>query len=50
MEPLQITEQTTEQIAEREVYEPPMLAEIGQFAELTAGNGSSAPDSFGFLR
>ncbi len=46
MEPLQITEQTTE----REVYEPPMLAEIGQFAELTTGNGSSAPDSSGFMR
>jgi hypothetical protein len=42
--------QTTEQITEREVYEPPMLAEIGQFAELTAGNGSSSPDSFGFMR
>jgi hypothetical protein len=50
MEPTQTTEQIAEQTTEREVYEPPMLAEIGQFAELTAGNGSSAPDSFGFLR
>lgn len=33
MEPKRITKQT----AEREVYEPPMLAEIGQFSELTSG-------------
>lgn len=41
MEPNQITEQT----AEREVYEPPMLVEIGQFAELTSGGGQAVPDS-----
>jgi hypothetical protein len=49
MEPTQTTEQIAEQTTEREVYEPPMLAEVGQFAELTAGNGSSAPDSFGYM-
>jgi hypothetical protein len=45
MEPTQITEQT----AEQEVYEPPMLAEIGQFAELTSGDGAEIPDAFGYL-
>lgn len=46
MEPTQITEQ----IVEREVYEPPMLAEIGQFTELTSGNGAEIPDAFGYMR
>lgn len=38
-------EQITERTEEREVYEPPMLAEIGQFAELTSGGGQAVPDS-----
>jgi hypothetical protein len=38
-------EQIMEQTAQREVYEPPMLAEIGQFAELTSGGGQAVPDS-----
>jgi hypothetical protein len=37
--------QVTERTAEREVYEPPMLAEIGKFAELTSGGGQATPDS-----
>lgn len=41
MEPKQVTERSEE----REVYEPPMLVEIGQFAELTSGGGQATPDS-----
>jgi hypothetical protein len=46
MEPTQITEQT----AEREVYEPPMLAEIGRFAELTSGRGAEVADASSYMR
>lgn len=38
-------ETTVEHAAQREVYEPPTLAEIGQFSELTSGGGLTAPDS-----
>ncbi|MGH3821227.1 MAG: lasso RiPP family leader peptide-containing protein [Pseudonocardiaceae bacterium] len=47
MEPAQITEQQT---AEQEVYEPPMLAEIGQFTELTSGRGEEVPDASSYMR
>jgi len=52
MEPTQIepTQKITEQTAEREVYEPPMPAEIGQFAELTSGRGAEVADASSYMR
>lgn len=41
--------QITEQTAGREVYEPPMLAEIGQFTELTSGSGAAVPDASSYM-
>ncbi len=45
------TEQDTEIRVERpEVYEPPMLDEIGGFIELTrANNGGSVADRYGYF-
>jgi hypothetical protein len=31
------------------VYEPPMLIEVGDFAELTRGSGSQSVDAFGYF-
>jgi hypothetical protein len=42
--------QITERNAEREVYETPMLVEIGQFAELTSGNGADVPDASNYMQ
>lgn len=39
--------QITEQTAERVVYEPPLLVEVGSFADKTQGDGEFFPEGPG---
>ncbi len=38
------TQQVMDQTVEQDVYEPPILADIGQFGELTADGGLDLAD------